>query len=400
MSSQHISFQGADGQTLAGVLDLPSGRHPRAMALFAHCFSCSKDIAASRMIARELSNQGIGVLRFDFTGLGKSEGDFADTNFSTNLEDLEAAALWLGENYGGPDLLVGHSLGGAAVLAVARRISSVKAVATIGAPSDAGHVVHNFGSKLDEIESAGEAKVMLAGRPFTIKQQFVEDVSEANVLEAVANLDRPLLILHAPTDQIVGIENASKLFVTAMHPKSFVSLDTADHLLTKPADAIYAADMIANWAARFLPSIDEPETAESVGGVHVVETNGGLYQNRVSIGKHRYLADEPVSMGGGDTGPGPYEYLSAGLGACTSMTLRMYADRKKWPLESVAVNVAFTRELNPEDPAGERIDTFHRAITIEGDFDEAQRLRLLEIADKCPVHRTLKRVVAIKTQLA
>ena len=400
MSSQNISFQGAHGQTLAGVLDLPSGRHPRAIALFAHCFSCSKDIAASRMITRELANQGIGVLRFDFTGLGKSEGDFSDTNFSTNLEDLEAAAHWLGEHHGGPDLLVGHSLGGAAVLAVARRIASVKAVATIGAPSDAGHVVHNFGSKLDEIESAGEAEVMLAGRPFTIKQQFVEDVSEANVLEAVANLDRPLLILHAPTDQTVGIDSASKLFVAAKHPKSFVSLDTADHLLTKSADAIYAADIIANWAARFLPSIDEPETAQSVGGVHVVETNGGLYQNRVSIGKHRYLADEPVSVGGGDTGPGPYEYLSAGLGACTSMTIRMYADRKKWPLESVAVNVTFTREENPEDPAGERIDTFHRAVTIEGDFDEAQRLRLLEIADKCPVHRTLKRVVAIKTQFA
>lgn len=398
MSSQNIEFAGGNGQTLAGVLDLPNARTPRAMALFAHCFSCSKDIVASRAIARELARLGIGVLRFDFTGLGKSQGDFADTNFSTNLDDLEAAANWLKAAYGGPDLLVGHSLGGAAVISVASRLPTVKAVATVGAPSDAGHVVHNFGEKLDEIEAVGEAEVLLAGRPFTIKKQFVDDVSAANVLEAVAKLHRPLLVLHAPTDQTVGIENASKLFVTAKHPKSFVSLDTADHLLSKASDAIYAADVIANWADRYLPAEGEPAIAKTPGGVHVAETGGGLYQNRVSIGKHRYLADEPVSAGGGDTGPGPYDYVSAGLGACTSMTLRMYADRKKWPLDSVAVTVAFTREENPDDPAGEKIDTFHRNITLEGDLDPEQRTRLLEIADKCPVHRTLERDIAVKTQ--
>ena len=400
MSSENVNFQGDQGQTLAGILDLPTGRAPRAMALFAHCFSCSKDFIASRMIARELANQGIGVLRFDFTGLGTSDGDFSDTNFSTNLADLTSAASWLNEQYGGPNLLVGHSLGGAAVIAAARNIPTVKAVATIGAPSEAGHVVHNFGPKLDEIEAEGEAEVVLAGRPFTIKKQFIDDVAAADVLDAAANLNQPLLVMHAPTDQTVGIENASKLFVTAKHPKSFVSLDTADHLLTKGDDAIYAADVIANWAARYLPSEEESATAISGGGVQVSETGNGLYQNRVNVGKHSYLADEPISMGGGDSGPGPYDYVSAGLGACTSMTLRMYADRKKWPLENVAVNVSFSREPNPTDPGAERIDTFHRIITITGDLDETQRARLLEIADKCPVHRTLERVIAVKTQFA
>jgi putative redox protein len=400
MSSEHIDFQGPNGQKLAGILELPSAQSPHALALFAHCFSCSKDIAASRSIARELARQGIGVLRFDFTGLGQSEGDFSDTNFSTNLQDLEAAAIWLNENYGGPDLLVGHSLGGAAVIAVAGSLESVKAVATIGAPSDTGHVVHNFGAKLDEIQTEGKAEVLLAGRPFTIKKQFVDDVTEANVLDAAASLGLPLLIMHAPTDQTVGIENASKLFVTAKHPKSFVSLDTADHLLSRASDAIYAADVIANWAARYLPNESPGAKVAHTGGVHVAETQGGLYQNRVSIGRHRYLADEPVSVGGGDTGPGPYEYVGAGLGACTSMTLRMYANRKKWPLDSVAVTVNFSREQNPADPDGERIDTFLRLITIEGDLDETQRERLLEIADKCPVHRTLERKVAVKTQFA
>lgn len=400
MRTENVTFQGAQGQKLAGILDLPTGRTPRAMALFAHCFSCSKDFAASRMISRELANQGIGVLRFDFTGLGKSDGDFADTNFSTNLADLEAAAKWLGAHYGGPALLVGHSLGGAASIAVAARIASVKAVATIGAPSEAGHVVHNFGAKLDEIHAQGEAEVLLAGRPFTIKKQFVDDVAGANVLEAVANLHLPLLVMHAPTDQVVGIDNASKLFVTAKHPKSFVSLDTADHLLSDGEDAIYAADVIANWAARYLPIAAEPAADETGGGVYVAETGNGLYQNLVKMGKHRYLADEPVSMGGGDTGPGPYDYVAAGLGACTSMTLRMYANRKKWPLDNVAVSVAFSREENPHEPDGDRVDTFHRTITIEGNLDEAQRARLLEIADKCPVHRTLERIAEVRTQLA
>lgn len=394
-----IAFPGKNGQMLAGVLEMPSGPAPSAMALFAHCFSCSKDISAARVITRELARQGIGVLRFDFTGLGESEGAFADTNFSTNLDDLEAAANWLAREYGGPELLIGHSLGGAAVVTVASRLPMVKAVATIGAPSDADHVIHNFGSKLDEIAERGEAEVLLAGRPFTIKQQFVEDVSGAKVRDAAANLKRPLLVMHAPTDQVVSIENASGLFVSAKHPKSFVSLDTADHLLSNKNDAAYAAGLIACWARRYLPATSAPAPAGH-GGVHVSETGGGRYENLVSIGKHQMLSDEPASVGGGDTGPGPYEYVSAGLGACTSMTLRMYAERKKWPLVKVGVRVRFYREENPEDPAGDKRDVFERIIEIEGDLDEKQRARLIEIANKCPVHRTLERVVHVKTRSA
>ena len=397
--AQNVTFQGKAGQMLTGILELPSNLSPRAMALFAHCFSCSKDIAAARIISRELAAKGIGVLRFDFTGLGKSEGDFADTNFSTNLDDLEAAANWLAEHHSGPDLLVGHSLGGAAVVTVASRLPMVKAVATIGAPSDADHVIHNFGSKLDEIETRGEAEVLLAGRPFTIKKQFVEDVSGAKVRDAVAELRRPLLVMHAPADQTVSIDNASGLFVNAKHPKSFMSLDTADHLLSNKEDAAYAATLICGWVSRYLPVQAQAE-AVLHDGVYVSETGGGRFENLVVSGKHKMIADEPVSVGGGDAGPGPYEYVSAGLGACTSMTLRMYAGRKKWPLEKVGVTVNFSREPNLDDPNGEKRDTFERVIDIEGDLDEEQRARLLEIADKCPVHRTLERVVHVKTRFA
>lgn len=397
--AQNVTFQGKAGQMLTGILELPSNLSPRAMALFAHCFSCSKDIAAARIISRELAAKGIGVLRFDFTGLGKSEGDFADTNFSTNLDDLEAAANWLAEHHSGPDLLVGHSLGGAAVVTVASRLPMVKAVATIGAPSDADHVIHNFGSKLDEIETRGEAEVLLAGRPFTIKKQFVEDVSGAKVRDAVAELRRPLLVMHAPADQTVSIDNASGLFVNAKHPKSFMSLDTADHLLSNKEDAAYAATLICGWVSRYLPAQAQAE-AVLHDGVYVSETGGGRFENLVVSGKHKMIADEPVSVGGGDAGPGPYEYVSAGLGACTSMTLRMYAGRKKWPLEKVGVTVNFSREPNLDDPNGEKRDTFERVIDIEGDLDEEQRARLLEIADKCPVHRTLERVVHVKTRFA
>ena len=397
--SKNIEFEGANGQMLSGILELPSGKTPAAMVLFAHCFSCSKDIIAARVIARTLAELGYGVLRFDFTGLGQSEGSFSDTNFSTNLDDLESAANWLAAEYGGPDIIVGHSLGGAAVIAVTHRLPSVKAVATIGAPSDADHVIHNFGSRLDEIEERGEAEVLLAGRPFTIKKQFVDDVSGAKVKSAVETLNRPLLVMHAPTDMVVGIENASGLFAHAKHPKSFVSLDTADHLLSRKEDAAYAAGVIANWAVRYVP-VDTPNSAPAGEGVYVNETGPGRYENLVSTGKHKMIADEPVSVGADDNGPGPYEYLSAVLGACTSMTLRMYADRKGWPLEKVGVRVLFSREPDPANPDGEAQDTFSRIIDIEGELDESQRARLLEIADKCPVHKTLERVVHVRTGFA
>ncbi|MEM9668838.1 MAG: bifunctional alpha/beta hydrolase/OsmC family protein [Pseudomonadota bacterium] len=395
-----VTFQGAQGQNLSGRLDLPDGPI-RAFALFAHCFSCSKDIAAARHIATTLAAAGIGVLRFDFTGLGSSEGSFSDTNFSTNLDDLEAAAAWLENTYAAPQLLIGHSLGGAAVVAVASRLPSVKAVATIGAPSDADHVIHQFGSHLDEIADRGEAEVLLAGRPFTIKKQFVDDVSGAKVHEAAAKLGRPLLVLHAPYDSVVGLENATGLFTSAKHPKSFVSLDNADHLLTKSEDARFAANMIVAWAARYLPPAESGLTKQPAkGSVLVEETRMGKYQASIQVGQHRIIADEPASFGGADTGPSPYELVSAGLGACTTMTLRMYAERKSWPVDKISVEVSHAKD-HAEDCANcekdRKIDVFERKVTVEGDLSAEQRLKMLEIADKCPVHRTLEAVSHVRT---
>jgi len=399
-SPSRIEFPGSNGQKLSARIDLPDGR-PKAWALFAHCFSCSKDILAAKRLAERLASQSIAVMRFDFTGLGHSEGEFANTNFSTNIQDLIAAADWLRATHGTVDLLIGHSLGGAAVVTAAQHIAGVKAVATIGAPSDAEHVIHNFGRNLETIEQHGEAEVSLAGRPFTIKKQFVDDVRGANVRDAAAALRLPLLVLHSPVDQTVGIENATGLFVAAKHPKSFVSLDTADHLLTKKEDAEYAADIIAAWVSKHLPARDIAELAETVGAVVVEETGNGRFENAVFIGGRQYLADEPVTVGGGGKGPDPYEWLSAGLGACTNMTLRMYADRKKWPLTGVKVTLTHAKDYaddceHCED--GRKVDIFEREIEIEGDLDEAQRARLLEIADKCPVHRTLHETVLVRTR--
>ena len=402
--ASRIEFEGAEGQTLAARLDMPA-HEPRAVALFAHCFSCSKDIHAAQRIARRLAERGIAVLRFDFTGLGHSEGDFANTNFSTNIQDLVAAAAWLRDNLGGPDLLVGHSLGGAAAVMAADQIDSVGAVATIGAPSDADHVIQAFEVHVDEIEEKGEAEVSLAGRPFTIRKQFLDDVRGASVREAAGSMRAALLVLHSPTDQTVGIENATGLFVAARHPKSFIGLDGADHLLTAESDAHFAADMIAAWSARYIFLEGQEQPPHQSGdsrNVVVTETGGGRYENAVVIGQHHFLADEPKSVGGGGRGPDPYELVTAGLGACTSMTLRMYAERKGWPLERVSVALSHAKD-HAEDceecEQGRKIDIFEREITVTGDVDDEQRQRLLEIADKCPVHRTLEEKVHIRTRL-
>ncbi|MEO0982678.1 MAG: alpha/beta fold hydrolase [Pseudomonadota bacterium] len=400
--TERVEFPGAEGQTLSGSVEAPTGP-PRAWALFAHCFSCSKDIQAARRISRRLAALGIGVLRFDFTGLGDSEGDFADTNFSSNLDDLVAAADWLREAHGAPALLIGHSLGGAAVVAAARRIPDSLAVATIGAPSDADHVIHNFGERLDEIETRGVAEVRLAGRPFRIKKQFVEDVRGAKVRDAAKALGRPLLVLHAPLDQVVGIDNATNLFLAAKHPKSFVSLDDADHLLSRGADADYAADVITSWAGRYLGQAAAPPPALEADGnaLLVEETGGGRFENRMRIRQFEHIADEPPTIGGGDKGPTPYDYLSMALGACTSMTIRMYANRKKWPLEKVSIRL--THEKNHADDCehceeGRKVDIFEKEIRLDGDLTDEQRARLMEIADKCPVHRTLHEPVVVRSR--
>ncbi|MDP3525535.1 MAG: alpha/beta fold hydrolase, partial [Hoeflea sp.] len=331
-------FEGHSGATLAARLDMPAGE-TRAWALFAHCFTCSKDTLAAKRISGELARAGIAVMRFDFTGLGSSDGDFASTNFSSNIEDLRAAARWLEQHHDAPEILVGHSLGGAAVLAIAGELASVKAVATIGAPSEASHVIGNFGAHVEEIRAKGEAEVDLGGRPFTIQRQFVEDVNAISLGERIGNMKKALLVLHAPRDAVVGIDNAGAIFTAARHPKSFVSLDDADHLLTREADANYVAGVIASWASRYLPADMARHEDDTVEDVVVAETGQGTFQVAVQAGLHRFLADEPADVGGADTGPSPYDLISAALGACTAMTLRMYARFKKIELGLVTVTV-------------------------------------------------------------
>ncbi|HUF85909.1 MAG TPA: bifunctional alpha/beta hydrolase/OsmC family protein [Thermohalobaculum sp.] len=405
MRSEKLEFTGHDGDTLAARLDLPEGK-PKALALFAHCFTCGKDIAAARRIAGRLAALGIGVLRFDFTGLGHSDGEFANTHFSSNVADLVAAARALGERHMAPSLLIGHSLGGAAVLAAAEDIPSARAVVSIGAPAEPEHVLRALHGRIEEIREKGEAQVNLAGRSFTIRNRFLEDVEGARLKVKIAGLDRALLVLHAPLDEIVGIENASEIFLAARHPKSFVTLDDADHLLTRPADAEYAADVIAAWSRRYLGLKDEaPPKGAPEGVVRVSEADPEGFLQEVMAGpRHQLKADEPKAHGGSDLGPSPYQFVSAGLGACTSMTIRLYARRKGWPLAHVSVDITHDK-VHAEDCAdcegkGAKIDQFRRVIRLEGELDDAQRARLAEIAGKCPVHRTLEGTVRVETELA
>lgn len=405
-----LTFEGHNGAELAARLDLPDGP-VRAYALFAHCFTCSKDGAAGRRISEALTREGFAVLRFDFTGLGGSGGDFSSTNFSSNVADLLKAAAFLREAHEAPKLLIGHSLGGAAMLAAAHEIPEAVAVATIAAPADADHVLKNFHADLERIRTQGQAEVELAGRRFTIEKQFLDDIAEQTVRERVSHLHKALLVLHAPRDETVGIDNATSIFVAAKHPKSFVSLDSADHLLNDPADAAYAAGVIAAWATRYVGKAPEAvsETAEAEAkGVEVSETGLGKFQAKVVAGRHRLIADEPEAVGGLDSGPSPYDLLSAALGACTVMTLRMYAERKGLAVERISATVTHGKvhaadclDCTEEHRKREgRIDRFERRIAIEGDLDAETRARLLEIADRCPVHRTLEAGAAIVTREA
>lgn len=402
MRTDRFTFTGSQGSALAARLDAPDGP-PSATALFAHCFTCSKDIFAANRIALALVAKGLAVLRFDFTGLGSSEGEFANTGFSSNVADLMAAADHLRAQGQPPKLLIGHSLGGAAVLAAAKRIPETRAIATIGAPFDTAHVLRHLAHDLQEIEARGEAQVTLAGRPFTIRSSFLDDVREQDQASRIAHLGCALLVFHSPTDAVVGIDNAKRIFETAKHPKSFVSLDGADHLLTRRADAAYVAEVLAAWASRYLEAA-EPETIETnvpTAAVSVQETGHGLFQQEVRVGEHRFLADEPKSVGGLGSGPTPYDLVLAGLGACTAMTLRLYARGKQWPLEGVRVELDHAK-IHAEDCAAcetkeGRIDRIERRIALQGQLDHAQRKRLLEIADRCPVHRTLHGEVLIET---
>jgi len=404
MSSRtRLEFPGTDGVMLAGLLETPESS-PHSFALFAHCFTCGKDVVSASRISRALVARGYAVLRFDFTGLGSSDGDFANSNFSSNVNDLVKAADFLRENYRAPSLLIGHSLGGAAVLAAAHAMEEVKGVVTIGAPADPKNVVKQFGCKTDEITRQGVAEVQLAGRPFTIKKQFLEDLSDQYQADKIANLKKALLVFHSPMDETVSVHEAEKIYRNAKHPKSFISLDDADHLLTRASDAEYVAAAIAAWAARY---ISEPENVEKktsavrAGHVMVAEKNK-QFTRTVITDSHVWLADEPTAVGGGDLGPDPYEHLLAALGTCTSMTIRMYANHKKLPLDDVTVTLSHDRQYIDDcmgcDDSPRKIEVINRNVTLVGDLSEETRQRLLQIADRCPVHRTLHSDLNIQTQ--
>ena len=405
-----FEFKNRDGVTLAGALEEPTTPR-RGVAVFAHCFTCHKNVHAASRVSKGLRDHGFAVLRFDFTGLGQSEGDFANTNFSTNLEDLRSAINALKDDGMTVDLLVGHSLGGAAVLAVAHEFEDIKLVATIGAPSDPAHVLHLFDDNaISKIKANGQAEVALGGRPFTVRKEFIEDVNEVSLIEKLSSNRKPLLICHSPTDSIVSVEHARKIYEAAKHPKNFVSLDGADHLLRNAEDATFVATLISTWATRYLSAGQDAPAEDSSGtsmapesGVLVAERDGGLTQD-IYAGAHHLVADEPAGVGGANLGGTPYDLLLAALGTCTSMTLRMYAKRKGLEVDEIKVELQHSRipsdDCEPcEDQKG-LVDRIERIITLRGNLTEAQRNRMLEIADMCPVHRTLMNQKVITSRYA
>ena len=401
MKSIKVEFTNTEGQSLAGKIEMPGDQKPVAYAIFAHCFTCSKNLNTVRNISRGLNRNGIAVLRFDFTGLGDSEGDFSDTNFSSNIKDLIQAADYLKANYEAPQIIIGHSLGGAAVLRTAAKIESVKAVATIGAPFDPPHVKKLLSSGIEEIEQKGEAEVSIGGRPFRIKKHFIDDLEKYDSADEIKNLNRALLVIHSPQDTTVGINNAGEIFGAAMHPKSFVSIDGADHLVTNDQDSIYVGEVISSWAKRYV-STEKKDELRPQNQVSVRTGKDG-FLTEIATGNHHLFADEPESVGGQDLGPNPYDYLLSALGVCTSMTLKMYADHKGLPLEEVRVhlshNKTYKEDCEDSENKGAKIDKISRTIELDGDLDAAQRQRMLEIADRCPVHKTLHNEIVVESKL-
>lgn len=402
MRSQKVEFTNSNGYKLSARLELPADQHPHTYALFAHVFTGNKNLTATRHISRALTLDGIAVLRFDFTGLGESEGYFEDTNFTSNVEDLIAAAQFLEEHYEAPKIMIGHSLGGAAAIFAASRLDSIQAVTTIGAPSEPEHVSHLLQDSLSHIEEVGVAKVSVGGRMFTIKKQFLDDIRSKNMFKILKELRKPILILHSPQDTVVEIENAAKIYHASYHPKSFVTLDGADHMLSNKNDAAYAGSLIASWVMRYL---NLPKKAILKTDRQVVAKLGEVgFTTEIMAGNHGLLADESEEVKGDDFGPSPYQILSAALGACTAMTLQMYARRKGWDLKEVKVHLDHgKRYVDDCMTCGEskegRLDHFDRIIELEGDLNEEQKTRLMEIADRCPVHRTLESEIRIQTVL-
>ena len=402
MKSTRLQFENSAGQRLAAILDQPVTRKPLAYAIFAHCFTCTKNLKAIFHINRALTAAGIAVLRFDFTGLGQSEGDFSHTNFSSNVSDLECAAAYLQQNYQAPELLIGHSLGGAAAIVAASKLDSIKAVATIGSPSEPSHVIQHFNEYREAIEQCGEASVTLEGKKYTIAKQFLDDVEAIQLKQTLQHLKAALLVCHSPGDKTVNIRHAGELFQAAQHPKSFISLDNADHLLSNEADARYVGQLISSWASRFL-ALDILRQPLSTDEQIVAQTLADSYYTEINADDHMLVADEPKSLGGTDLGPTPYELLSSALAACTSITLQMYARRKNIPLQEVRVHITHKKAHADDcihcDDSESKIDHFVRRIELFGKLTEQQQHRLLEIAERCPVHRTLHGEVVVITEL-
>ena len=402
MQTKVIKFKNSDELELSARLELPLGVKPTAYAIFAHCFTCGKNVRAATTISRQLTQNGFGVLRFDFTGLGQSEGDFAETGFTTNISDIVAAAEFLDEFYVSPSLLVGHSLGGTAVIHASAKIESVKAVCTIAAPAEASHVLRHIKHSRAEIQEAGKAEVNIGGRPFMIGNTFLTDLEKHSTASVLAELNKAILIMHSPQDRVVEIENAGELYNAAQHPKSFISLDGADHLVLDPDDGAYVAEVLGAWAKRYI-SEDKSQLLNTENQTAVRLSDDG-FTTAIVAGSHRFIADEPKSVGGNDLGPSPYQLLNAALGACTAMTLKMYANRKKWDLSEVTVHLnhksQYSKDMENPESSKSKIDVFERILEIKGDLDDDKRKRLLEIANKCPVHRTLTNTeVKIETSL-
>lgn len=401
-SSQKITFENSRGEKLSARIAFPIDRKPHNFAVFANCFTSNKNFKAIRYITQSLTAEGFGVLSFDFTGLGESEGNFAGTAFSSSVDDLICAANYLKENYVAPTLIVGHSLGGAAVILAASQVDEIKAVVTSGTPSARQHVRNLLKSGIEEIEENGVAEVDIGGRPFTVKKEFIDDLVNQKLPGVVKQIRKSYLGLHSAQDTIVGIENESELYLAVRHPRSFISPDGADHLLSKEKDACCAGDLIVTWAKRYveIPEIEELSTQSRV--VAYLDTSE-KFTTHIKADQRSLIADEPENFGANVFGPSPYQLVASGLATCTLMTLHLYAELKKWDLQEVFRHIRHeTTHLEDwkdcENPKAQ-IDKFTRDLELIGDLDVEQKQKLLEVSGKCPVHQPPENVAHIETRM-